>query len=337
MAVQRRCCRTSGENHAPCTDRALDAAVLGDPGRCPGGYQHRDQPALLPATAAHSELSRLLCAHGRCELFLLRWIVLGLRRRQLVREHLVQRAVVARRSVRRAALPPAGSRALLPPRPPVLPQLARGLRPALGRALGQILGRATQRMGPMESQLGTAARAAADVPAAILGQPVSAAVSAGCHPDSELSLPTEGYGGAPALRAAEVAGPIGAAAAGRPAEPTGTAATSASAAGSETAAAGATAADADQSRRNAKADAATATTTAHRAPASAPAPAPAVTSCARTAAGATPAGAAASTRRASAAASARRSLAGASAGKRPRQGREQGPRPRERQGQQGEG
>src|SRR6266851_8841148 len=245
MAVQRRCCRTSGENHAPCTDRALDAAVLGDPGRCPGGYQHRDQPALLPATAAHSELSRLLCAHGRCELFLLRWIVLGLRRRQLVREHLVQRAVVARRSVRRAALPPAGSRALLPPRPPVLPQLARGLRPALGRALGQILGRATQRMGPMESQLGTAARAAADVPAAILGQPVSAAVPAGCHPDSELSLPTEGYGGAPALRAAEVAGPIGAAAAGRPAEPTGTAATSArSAAGSETASAGATAAGA---------------------------------------------------------------------------------------------
>src|ERR1700674_755421 len=189
--------------YAPRTDRTGNDALHSDLGLRRVECQHRDQPPDLPAARPGAELPGLLRAGARFELFLLRWPVLGLRRRQLVLEPLVQRSVAARGPARRPALRPASAGALLPASSGLFSRLAGGRSASLGRSLGRHVGTASQRMEHVESQLHSGARAAADLPAAVFGYPLPhPGRAADDAPHPELPLPAQGHGSPAAISAA---------------------------------------------------------------------------------------------------------------------------------------
>ena len=112
-------------------------------------------------------------ASPRFELLLLRWPVLGLRRRQLVRELLVQRPLGNGLSGLCAVVHSAGSRLLLSLASAVFPQLVARRTAALGRTLGKGLGAPPHRVEPVGHELGAGTRALAGLPARVFRDSLS--------------------------------------------------------------------------------------------------------------------------------------------------------------------
>src|SRR6185436_11434829 len=178
------------------------------------------QHSRVSAPGRRARLSGVLRARSQRELLLLRRLVLVLRRRQLVRQPLVQRPVDDRRSVLRADVHPARAGALLPSPAGVVPRLECGLRAALARALGPRLVAAPRRLAAWRGSCVDASGSAAVVPAALLGEQLSLGCAAGGDPFAPVQLPSARAGGTPALRgsrgAAAATGRAGAAAANQP-------------------------------------------------------------------------------------------------------------------------
>jgi hypothetical protein len=85
--------------------------------------------------------------------------------------------------------------------PLLLPRLASGRGATLGRSLGLVVGTAEERLEHLEPQLRARGGAAAELPATVFRQGVSAAVATGRDPDPQLPLPAERARRAAALRA----------------------------------------------------------------------------------------------------------------------------------------
>ena len=153
-ACLRRAAQSGGTHHAPGIGRARFAAVLDHVVAGAVQRQHRRQSARLSATRPRPGLPRVLRAAGQLELLLLRRHVLGLRKRQLVREHLVQRPVGARRPRLRAVVRAARSRSLLPACARRTSAAGAPMRPRGGAIIGATRGTATIATGTD----GTAAR-----------------------------------------------------------------------------------------------------------------------------------------------------------------------------------
>ena len=94
--------------------------------------EHRREYPDVPGLRAGARLPGLLHAWPGHQSLLLRRHVLAARGRQLVREHLVQRALAERGRARRAAVRAARARALLPQPAGVLPRLAGRRAATLG-------------------------------------------------------------------------------------------------------------------------------------------------------------------------------------------------------------
>ena len=125
--------RNGGQNaeNALRTRCVVYAVELGDFCRSPGEHryrvpqrEHRDQPAVVPGTRAGAGLPGLLRSTVECQLFLLRWHVLGLPERLLVCEFLVQRPLGACAAGVCAAVHPAYPRSLLPAASCILSRVA---------------------------------------------------------------------------------------------------------------------------------------------------------------------------------------------------------------------